>query len=117
MSQEGSGWHRSGFLLRWNEKDKSSAQDANNSFQPEEICDAVELCCWGSHEQLMNRFERMAGSTSWRDVLQDPMILLEAVVDELFLLTDRQARNLHDAITEMGDVSVQPLFADVVVLK
>lgn len=63
--------------------------------------DAVTLICFGAPLALVNRFERLAKDFSCDDVMQDPYILFDLVLEELVALIDQVAWLLGDVFGEI----------------
>lgn len=71
--------------------------------------DAVTLICFGAPLALANRFERLAKDFSCDDVIQDPYILFDLVLEELVAVIDQVAWLLGDVFGEIetvGDFNV-----------
>ncbi|KAL2354960.1 hypothetical protein BJ546DRAFT_1061247 [Cryomyces antarcticus] len=61
----------------------------------------VTLVCFGASQALVQRFERLLSHPAWEDVLREPFVLYEIVVDELYLQLDNLAWSLADVFREI----------------
>ncbi|KAF1923809.1 uncharacterized protein M421DRAFT_74461 [Didymella exigua CBS 183.55] len=96
QSQADFSWLKPGFVLkvkkqpslpRMPSRTRTSSSDATmNSASVES---SIELFCFGAPESLGNRFQKLAGFAICDDLVQDPYILLEVVLEEMYKILDR----------------------------
>jgi hypothetical protein len=68
----------------------------------------VTLVCFGASGDLRDRLIGLKNSQigdRWLEILHDPYILLDVIVDELYLQISHHVRSLRDEFRKMEDVS------------
>jgi hypothetical protein len=103
-------WLRSAYFLKC--FPKSSKSQTEDSESPSNASSAtlglpnrnVTLLCFGAPPSLQVKFKRLLKSWHWEDALNDPFILFQLVVDELFLQLDKTAWNLSAAFGNLEHV-------------
>ena len=82
----------------------NSGSSSSTSTTIAQASNAVTLICFGAPLALVNRFETLAKDFSCGDVMQDPYILFDLVLEELFALIDQVAWLLGDVFGEIETV-------------
>jgi len=104
------GWLRSAYFLKC--LPKSSQSQTEDSESPSNTSSStlglpnrnVALLCFGAPTSLQVKFERLLQLWHWGDALDDPFVLFQLVVDELFLQLDQTAWNLSRAFGSLEHV-------------
>ncbi|KAF2250648.1 hypothetical protein BU26DRAFT_480932 [Trematosphaeria pertusa] len=89
LNQANYHWTKTGVVLRIKESRKSPSTKSTStptSAPPEDP--EVTLLCFGSPNALILRFERLAKMACYKDILDDPYMLLVIVVEEMHKLLD-----------------------------
>ncbi|KAE9991696.1 hypothetical protein EG327_011155 [Venturia inaequalis] len=87
-------WDRFGLFMRVNHpKDPNDAKKSDPE-QLEARLPSVELTLFGAEEDMIMRLTRMVESEGWKDILRDPYILLDVILDELYLNMDRNVQEV-----------------------
>ncbi|KAF2453804.1 hypothetical protein BDY21DRAFT_401325, partial [Lineolata rhizophorae] len=94
QSQADHGWIRSGFFLKSEPRQKASKSNKSSPVRHASD-DTVTLVCFGASPNLEARFKQMTASSSWEDVLHDPYVLFDIIMDELYLQMDGVAWRLN----------------------
>ena len=119
LSQADESWQKAGFFLKWRDKklqhefgtlspEQSHARETNDGAPR---FDNVICCCWGAPASLVQRFGDIVRTSSWTHALHDPFVVLDVVLDELFLLLDRQKDHLRLAFRDIESVSGLVIFS------
>lgn len=110
LSQADWSWQKAGFFLKWHdalqEPTANDASSGSNASTPR--FDQVTCCCWGAAQSIVQRFGDIVRTPHWTDALQDPFVLLDVILDQLFLLLDEQKNNLRFAFGQIETVSLEP---------
>ncbi|KAF1990353.1 hypothetical protein K402DRAFT_401202 [Aulographum hederae CBS 113979] len=89
-------WWRSGFFLKYKprlqQNQSLGSQDTLVSVSDEQ--EHITLVCFGAPWEMEQRFRGLLASPAWEDILRDPYILFNIVLDELFLHMDHIAWDL-----------------------
>ncbi|KAJ9640451.1 hypothetical protein H2199_005990 [Coniosporium tulheliwenetii] len=94
QSQADYSWHRSGFFLKASPGAPSKPPPQSPFAAPADDC--VTLICFGASPSLEQRFRRLALTSAWEDALEDPYVLFDVVLDELYLQLDGVAWSLAE---------------------
>lgn len=95
QSQADFSWLKPGFVLkvkgqpglpRMPSRTRTSSSDMTMASAPVES--SVELFCFGAPESLGDRFRRLASVAICDDIVQDPYVLLEVVLEEMYKVLD-----------------------------
>ncbi|KAH7411825.1 hypothetical protein DE146DRAFT_771464, partial [Phaeosphaeria sp. MPI-PUGE-AT-0046c] len=113
-SQANFNWLKPGFVLRIrNERPSSPPQPSRATTSSSDITltarsaqPAVELFCFGAPGSLGERFQRLKDVITREEILLDPYILLEIVLDEMCKVMDRTAWNVAEVF---GNIEEQTL--------
>lgn len=65
----------------------------------------VELFCFGAPEPLGERFRKLKDVAICNDLMQDPYILLEVVLEEMYKLLDRTGWTISGIFGNIETVS------------
>jgi hypothetical protein len=65
----------------------------------------VTLCCFGATRHVRDRFSRFMKTDGWRDVLANPLVLFDLVLDGLFLDVDETVWNMNRVFGALEHVS------------
>ncbi|KAI9713842.1 MAG: hypothetical protein M1820_000572 [Bogoriella megaspora] len=106
LSQADWSWQKAGFFLKWQDTLLDSTPDYSVSGTSSSRFDQVTCCFWGATQAIANRFGDIIRTPSWTDVLQDPFVILDVILDELYLLVDMQKTRLASAF---GQIETQTL--------
>ncbi|KAF3036729.1 hypothetical protein E8E12_007981 [Didymella heteroderae] len=96
QSQADFSWLKPGFVLKVKKqpgfprmpgRTRTSSSDATMALASPEP--SVELLCFGAPESLGDRFRKLASVAICDDLLQDPYVLLEVVLEEMYKVLDR----------------------------
>jgi len=98
QSQADFSWIRAAFFLRV-EGPKIDIANPNLTNKP------TTLLCFGASEALVQRFSKLQNRVEWREALDDPHVLLDIVLDELYLQLDGIAWNLSEVYGNTERVS------------
>ena len=92
QSQADFSWIRAGFMLKSeqlkrqpNPRNKSRSSSSSTRTH---VNDSVTLICFGAPHSLVDRFENLVKDSGCEDALQDPYVLFDLVLDELYKLVD-----------------------------
>lgn len=66
---------------------------------------AVTLCCFGASPRLRQRFERFLGSRAWNRALDESYILLDLILDCLYLEVDDNVWSMNTIFGALEHVS------------
>ncbi|KAF2183968.1 hypothetical protein K469DRAFT_727878 [Zopfia rhizophila CBS 207.26] len=103
QSQTHSTWTKAGFVLKSEQRTKPSSpqsQSTTSSSSSTTVADShgttyVTLICFGAPISLMHRFRRMQ-EQGCDEVIQDPYLLLEIVLDEMWSVIDKAGWTLSE---------------------
>lgn len=98
-------WDRFGLFMRV--KHSKEPKDAKNS-DPEQLetqLPSVELVLFGAEEDMKTRLRRMVESEGWKEILRDPYILLDVILDELYINMDRNVQEVSALFGGIESVS------------
>lgn len=110
QSQADHSWFRSAFYLRTEtalaapnlSRSSSGSSDATLA-QPGEV---VTLFCFGAPPCIVGRFKRLAERVGCDDVLADPYMLFDIILDELYMFVDNLAWTLSDVFGDTEKVRI-----------
>jgi hypothetical protein len=95
-------WNRFSLFL----KVQREANPSSSGFQRSNLTSTrVCMACFGASPDLVIRLEGIHKDQHWAEVLIDPYILIDAVIDELYLLMDRYVREISDLFGGIENVS------------
>jgi len=100
QSQADFSWIRAAFFLKF-ENAKTDDEDPS-------VKKSITLICFGASESLFERFSRLRERAEWNEALQDPIVLFDIVLDELYLQLDGVSWNLNEVYGDME--RVRPLY-------
>lgn len=109
-------WYRGGVILRWRTANKGNPKNQQNdgrrvsaptSQQVSKLFpfEEITLCCFGGPDRIAIRIEDIIQRRVWTDALEDPMLLLDIVIDELYHSLNLQAKNLSAAFGKLERVN------------
>lgn len=112
-SQANFNWLKPGFMLRVrNERPNSPPQPSRATTSSSDITltspsgrPTVELFCFGAPASLGQRFQRLKDVVTRDEILLDPYILLEIVLDEMYKAMDRTAWTVAEIFGKIEEVS------------
>ena len=81
----------------------SDATMASASVEP-----SVELFCFGAPKSLGDQFSKLARVAICDDIVQDPYILLEAVLEEMYKVLDRTGWDVSQIFGNIETVRSRP---------
>jgi hypothetical protein len=116
QSQADYSWLRSGFFLQCEPDNSSKVNSAlqrndsgNNTNKAAGNGDGsssrVTLLCFGASQAMEMRFQRLIRHHSWMDALDDPYVLFDIVLDELYMQLDNVAWSLGEVFGGIEGVS------------
>ena len=97
QSQADFSWIRAAFFLKV-ESPKIDFIDPNLRNKP------ITLLCFGASDALTTRFNNLQNKIEWKEALEDPYVLLDIVLDELYLQLDGISWNLGEVYGNMERV-------------
>lgn len=112
LSQADFNWLKPGFVLKVRKRQsppmppgrtRTSSSDATMSAASVES--RVELFCFGAPEPLGERFRKLKDVAICNDLMQDPYILLEVVLEEMYKLLDRTGWTISGIFGNIETVS------------
>ena len=115
QSQADFTWLKPGFVLRVRKRQslqtmhsraRTSSSDATMTLASAEP--KVELFCFGAPASLGDRFRKLKDVAICDDLLQDPYVLLEVVLEEMYKILDSAGWTISTVFGNMETVS-QPL--------
>ncbi|QDS77316.1 hypothetical protein FKW77_004696 [Venturia effusa] len=87
-------WDRFGLFMRM--KHPKEPKDARNANLQQ--CDtqppSLEVVLFGAEEDMKARLRQIVEGEGWKDILSDPYILLDVILDELYLNMDRNVQDV-----------------------
>lgn len=98
-------WERFGFFMRLKHSKEAIDTKDEESEQPESQLPSVELVLFGAEEDMVSRLRLMLESEEWKELLRDPFILLDVILDELYLNMDRNVQNVSGLFGGIESVS------------
>jgi Mg2+ and Co2+ transporter CorA len=105
QSQADYSWIRAGFYLKIDPppvKADATTQQVNSSEPTEKNAKdtgSATLICFGASDALVNRFKRLLKHPDWNDAVEDPYILFDIILDELYLQVDGIAWTLQEVFS------------------
>lgn len=103
QSQADFSWIRAAFFLKV-EGPKIDITNPSSRIKP------TTLLCFGASEALVERLKKLQNRTDWKEVLEDPYVLLDIVLDELYLQLDGVSWNLNEVYGNMERVRLLSLW-------
>lgn len=112
QSQADFTWLKPGFVLKVKKqpslprmpiRTRTSSSDA--TMAPVSVEPSVELLCFGAPESLGDRFRKLARVAICDDILQDPYVLLEVVLEEMYKVLDRTGWDISHIFGDIEKVS------------
>lgn len=94
LSQADFSWHRSAFFLRTETTEPPSTSPSSSESTLSSSVSSVTLICFEAPERLKQRFEGLTKGNAWEIALQDPYMLYDIILSELYMQTDTSAWNL-----------------------
>lgn len=93
QSQANFEWSKPGFVLKIRNEGASRptrtpSSTSDTTLAAPSLQAKVELLCFGASDNLRNRLQKLTRLASCEDLLQDPYLLLEIVLDELYRMLD-----------------------------
>lgn len=64
----------------------------------------VTLCCFGATNHVRERFERFVQTESWKEVLEQPLVLFDLVLEGLFHDVDEAVWNINKVFSALEHV-------------
>lgn len=113
QSQADFSWLKPGFVLklkmrkqpaspRMASRTRTSSSEA--TMAPESVEPSIELFCFGAPASLGDRFRKLAGVAICDDIVQDPYVLLEVVLDEMYKVLDHTGWGISRVFGEVETV-------------
>jgi hypothetical protein len=111
QSQADFTWLKPGFVLKVKQQShlprlpnrtRTSSSDA--TMAPASAEPSVELFCFGAPESLGDRFRKLASVAICDDIVQDPYVLLEIVLEEMYKVLDRTGWNISRVFGDIETV-------------
>ncbi|OCK95889.1 uncharacterized protein K441DRAFT_704722 [Cenococcum geophilum 1.58] len=101
QSQADFSWIRAGFMLKSEQLKRqpnpgNKSTSSSSSSTRTHVNNSVTLICFGAPRSLVDRFENLAEDSGCEDALQDPYVLFDLVLDELYKLVDDIAWRLSE---------------------
>ena len=112
QSQADFSWLKPGFVLkvkkqpslpRMPSRTRTSSSDA--TMAPASVEPSVKLFCFGAPRSLGDRFRKLASVAICDDIVQDPNILLEVVLEEMYKVLDRTGWDISRVFGDIETVS------------
>jgi len=103
-------WIRAGFMLKSEQLKRqpnpgNESTSSSSSSTRTHVNNPVTLICFGAPRSLVDRFENLAKDSGCEDALQDPYVLFDLVLDELYKLVDDIAWRLSEIFGKIESVS------------
>ncbi|OCK88216.1 uncharacterized protein K441DRAFT_682026 [Cenococcum geophilum 1.58] len=108
-------WYRPGFILVDGSKNPGALSLSRSGSTRTTVNQpgGVTLICFMAPEGLMRRFSTLLDHPEWEDVLEDPFILYDIILEELYLILDAMVRTLgkvfngveHDTNEKTADLN------------
>jgi len=92
-------WDRFGLFMRVRHSKDSDSK------QPESPSPRVSLTLFGAGEDMKIRLRQIVDREGWEEVLRDPYILLDVILDELYLQMDRNVQDVSGLFGGIESVS------------
>ena len=89
-------------LLRMPSRTRTSSSDA--TMAPASVEPSVELFCFGAPKSLGDRFSKLASVAICDDIMQDPYVLLEVVLEEMYKVLDRTGWDISQIFGDIETV-------------
>lgn len=99
-------WDRFALFMRVQHSKEAKDSGDEDHGQPEEQAPRVELVLFGAEDDMKTRLRQLVGSEGWKEVLRDPYILLDVILDELYLSMDRNVQDVSRLFGAIESVSV-----------
>lgn len=104
-------WQKAAFVVKFRDTraDTQPVLTPGGTSEPSPIeprFEDISCCCWGGPYAMKQRFSDIAQNNSWTEVLEDPFMLTDVVLDQLFLLFDEQVRNIAVVLGRIESVSL-----------
>ena len=112
QSQADFTWLKPGFVLKVRKQQslpmmpgrtRTSSSDA--TMAPASVESTVELFCFGAPPSLGDRFRKLKDVAICNDLLQDPYVLLEVVLEEMYKVLDSAGWAISTVFGDMETVS------------
>jgi len=89
-------WYRPGFILVDGSKNPGALSLSRSGSTRTTVNQpgGVTLICFMAPEGLMRRFSTLLDHPEWEDALEDPFILYDIILEELYLILDAMVRTL-----------------------
>lgn len=94
-------WDRFGVFMRVRHGRSSKEPDSQ---QVESDLPTVELTLFGAEGDMKTRLRQMVESEKWEELLRDPYILLDVILDELYLQMDRNVQDVSGLFSGIENV-------------
>jgi Mg2+ and Co2+ transporter CorA len=97
LSNDSHDWIRAGFFLNI----------ANRSIhrQSESTGRQITMICFGASESIIKRFRRLLDKPKWEEIIPRPYLLVDIVLNELYLKVDNLTWNLNGVFGNLEGVS------------
>lgn len=105
LSQESHGWLRSGYFLTISERSRLVSNQGTSTTNSVPQPRPITLICFGETKSLVARFRRFLKTPSWIDILEQPYILMDLVMCELYAQVDQVAWNLNTVFGSLEKVT------------
>lgn len=80
-----------------------------NHDKPESHFPSIELVLLGAEDDLKKRLRQVVESEGWKEILRDPYVLLNLILDELYLNMDRNVQDISGLFGGIENVSEKGL--------
>ena len=110
QSQADFSWIRAGFMLKSEQLKRqpnpgNESTSSSSSSTTTHVNNPVTLICFGAPRSLVDRFENLAKDSRCEDALQDPYVLFDLILDELYKLVDDITWRLSEIFGKIESVS------------
>lgn len=113
QSQANFTWLKPGFILRIRpartnspKPSRMTTSSSDDTLTTAPVQAKAEMFCFGAPITLRDRFQRMMNLATCDDILQDPYVLLEVVLEEMHKVMDRTGWTLSDVFGNIELVRV-----------
>jgi hypothetical protein len=97
LSNDSHDWIRAGFFLNIAHRSIHSPLESTGH--------QITLICFGASESIIKRFRRLLDNPRWVDIIQRPYLLIDIVLNELYLEVDNITWNLNSIFGTLEGVS------------
>ncbi|KAH7089717.1 hypothetical protein FB567DRAFT_492553 [Paraphoma chrysanthemicola] len=115
-SQANFNWIKTGFVMRVRHRAQPSSpplpsrtmtSSSGSTLISSSVRPEVELFCFGAPTTIRDRFQKLMEAASCEEILEDPYILLEAVIHELYKVLDRSGWIVADIFGKIEEHTME----------